>query len=44
MQNMCFDDVFQVDAPMMMRAMPVKVKFIILQGPSHASLAEGDEE
>ena len=29
---------------MMMRAMPEKVKFIILQGPSHASLTEGDDE
>ncbi len=27
---------------MMMRAVPDKVRFIILQGPSHASLSEGN--
>ena len=34
--------VAQVDAPLAMRAVPDKVRFIILQGPSHASLSEGN--
>jgi len=32
----------QVDAPMVMRSVPDNVRFIILQGPSHASLSEGN--